>query len=60
VERSTELEYFKWFYHSADFGPADSDVRDEMQRRFIEEKKKNIPKGYNLFSDGETSTDIES
>lgn len=58
MERATELEYLKWFVQSTDFGPGDSDVTDQMKRDFIQETGKNIPKGWNFFSDGETLTDI--
>jgi hypothetical protein len=57
-ERATELEYLTWFKQSADFGPADSDVQDQMKRDFIQETGKNIPEGWNFFSDGETITDV--
>lgn len=56
-ERATELEYLKWFRHNADFGPAESDVIDWMNERFIKETGKNLPEGWNYQSDGETSTD---
>jgi hypothetical protein len=56
-ERATELEYLIWFKQSADFGPASSDVKDQMKRDFIKETGKNIPEGWNYFSDGETLTD---
>lgn len=57
VERATELEYLKWFRIEADFGPADSDVKDTMNERFMEETGKNLPEGWNIASDGETSLD---
>lgn len=56
-KRATELEYLKWFRCHADFGPADGDVQDEMSERFIRETGKDLPKGWNLYGDGETSTD---
>lgn len=37
--------------------PADSDVVDEMNRYFMKETGKNLPKGWNYKSDGETTTD---
>lgn len=58
-DRATELEYLKWFRIAADFGPADSDVKDYMNQRFIKETGKNIPEGWNFKSDGETTTDID-
>jgi hypothetical protein len=57
-ERATELEYLTWFHQNADFGPASSDVEDQMKEDFIRETGKNIPKGWNVFSDGETLTDV--
>jgi len=56
-ERATEVEYLKWFRINADFGPADSDVKDNMDRYFMEETGKNLPEGWNIASDGETSLD---
>ena len=58
-ERATEIEYLKWFRINADFGPADSDVKDIMNSEFMDETGKNIPEGWNYMSDGETSTDNE-
>jgi hypothetical protein len=58
-ERATELEYLEWFRQTADFGPADSDVKESMNHDFMEESGKNLPKGWNLASDGETSLDQE-
>lgn len=56
-ERATELEYLKWFFSNADFGPAEGDVRDSMNNDFMKERDKNLPEGYNYKSDGETTTD---
>ena len=56
-ERATELEFLKWFRRNADFGPADSDVKDMMTQDFMEETGKNLPEGWNYLSDGETTTD---
>lgn len=56
-ERATELEYLRWFRCEADFGPADGDVKDDMDQKFMDETGKNLPLGWNCFSDGETSTD---
>ena len=58
-ERATELEYFEWFRCEANFGPADSDVKDWMDETFIRETGKNLPEGWNIKSDGETSTDLD-
>ena len=57
MERATELEYLQYFYYEADFGPADSDVRDMIKEQFMHDKGKNLPEGYNLASDGETTLD---
>jgi hypothetical protein len=56
-ERATELEYLKWFRLNADFGPADSDVKEILDREFMEKTGKNLPKGWNFAQDGETSMD---
>jgi hypothetical protein len=45
-EIATELEYLKWFYINADFGPADSDVRYFMNQIFEKQTGKQIPEGY--------------
>ena len=57
LPRATELEYLTWFRQNADFGPADSDVKDAMNESFMEETGKNLPEGWNYLSDGETTTD---
>jgi hypothetical protein len=56
-KRATELEYLTWFRHNAEFGPAESDVIDSMNERFMEETGKNLPEGWNYASDGETIID---
>ena len=56
-ERASELEYLTWFRINADFGPADSDVKEIMDQQFMEETGKNLPEGWNVMQDGETSTD---
>jgi len=58
-ERATELEYLKWFRLNADFGPADSDVKDSLDEQFMNETGKNLPEGWNVSSDGETNIDRE-
>lgn len=45
-KRATELEYLKFFYSWADFGPADGDVRDYLNQRFTKETGKALPEGY--------------
>lgn len=56
-ERATELEYLTWFRHNADFGPAESDVIESMNERFMEKTGKNLPEGWNVAQDGETCLD---
>lgn len=46
MDKATELEYLRWFYGMADFGPADSDVRHYMNQQFVKETGKSLPDGY--------------
>ena len=46
MEQATELEYLRFFFSQADFGPADGDVRDWINECFIEETGKAVPEGY--------------
>lgn len=46
MEKATELEYLKWFYNNADFGPADGDVRHYMDEKFKRQTGKELPEGY--------------
>ena len=57
LPRASELEYLKWFRIHADFGPAEGDVIDDMNEQFMDETGKNLPEGWNLQQDGETTTD---
>lgn len=45
-ERATELEWLKWFYSYADFGPADGDMRGWMRAQFEKKTGKAVPEGY--------------
>lgn len=45
-ELATELEYLQFFYGCADFGPADSDVRELINEEFEEVTGKRLPEGY--------------
>lgn len=56
-ERASELEWTRWFTRNADFGPAESDIRDNMKLIFMQQTGKLMPVGYNVYSDGETTTD---
>ena len=58
-ERASELEYFKWFRMNADFGPAHSEVMELYNADFMRETGKNLPEGWNIAEDGETSLDQE-
>ena len=58
-QRATEIEWLKWFYSYADFGPADSDVRAYMEDRFRQETGKLLPEGYNCDPEtGEPRDDL--
>ena len=57
MERSTELGFLRWFYSMADYGLVNDDVHDSLKEDFMYRTGKNLPDGYNVFSDGETSTD---
>ena len=58
-ERATELEYLQWFRVHADFGPADGDVIEGMDKAFMIESGKNLPEGWNWSQDGVTILDME-
>ncbi|MDB4311953.1 hypothetical protein N9937_00845 [bacterium] len=45
-EVATELEYLRWFYAEADFGPAEDDIRNMMNGFFKSETGKELPEGY--------------
>ena len=51
--KATELEFLEWFYLNADFGPADSDVRYYLKERFMRDKGKELPEGYELCEEDE-------
>ena len=58
-ERASELEWLTFFYQHADFGPADSEARDNLKHFFTEARGKNLPLGFQYRSDGETTFDTE-
>lgn len=58
-DRATELEYLKWFRCNADFGPAEGDVIDGLNERFMDQTGKNLPEGWNYDQGGETIIDRE-
>ena len=43
---ATELEYLTWFRQSADFGPADKDVKYSMDQDFEQETGTLVPAGW--------------
>jgi len=45
-EKATELEYLKFFYLNADFGPAHGDAVYYMNEAFKKETGKELPAGY--------------
>lgn len=51
-EKATELEFLKYFYGHADFGPADSDVRVGLKECFMDRTGKDMPSGYELSEEG--------
>jgi hypothetical protein len=58
-ERATEVEYLKWFRTHVDFGPAHSDIVDDLNEQFMDRTGKNLPEGWNVAQDGETVIDRE-
>jgi hypothetical protein len=46
MEKATELEWLRYFYSHADFGPADGDVRCIIEDDFMDETGKGLPSGY--------------
>ena len=46
MERSDELTYLKYFYKNAEFGPAESTIRDMITAWFIAEYQKLPPQSY--------------
>jgi hypothetical protein len=52
MERATELDYLRWFFQAADFGPADDDVRYIMNKQFIKKTGKTLPEGYDPEEEG--------
>ncbi len=52
-KRATELEWLKWFYQQADFGPAHGDVMDNLQEEFTCSTGKRLPQGYDYDQSGE-------
>lgn len=46
MEKATELEWLRYFYQEADFGPAHEDVVYIIEENFKEETSKELPEGY--------------
>lgn len=45
-EHASELEWLKYFYEMADFGPAHEDVVSIIAKQFKKETGKILPEGY--------------
>ena len=45
-QEATELEWLRYFYDNADFGPADWDVRRIIQENFEHSTGKKLPSDY--------------
>jgi len=46
LEEATELEWLKYFYREADFGPAHGDVIMILQEDFEKKTGKKVPASY--------------
>jgi len=57
MKKATELEWLKYFYEHADFGPASDDVRDGLKESFIKNIKKELPDGYELYDEPDWNED---
>ena len=51
TQRATELEWLKYFYNEADFGPAHEDVVSLIEDYFKQETGKELPEGYGINCD---------
>ena len=45
-EQKAEYEYLQWFHANADFGPAESDVRYWLNKKYTEQTGSQVPEGY--------------
>ena len=45
-DQAKELHYLRWIWATADFGPADGDVRDYLNERYKKETGKKVPEGW--------------
>lgn len=43
-----ELEFLRWFYCNADFGPAHSDVMDLLHAEYVRMTGEDVPEEYKL------------
>lgn len=46
MEKASELEFLRWYFANADFGPAHDDVVDILMSQFQEETGMALPDGY--------------
>jgi len=46
MKQATELEYLRYFFAEADYGPAHEDVIKMINENFVRETEKTLPEGY--------------
>lgn len=59
TEQATELEYLRWFYLHADFGPAHEDCMAIMESEFQQQTGKSLPPGYDPAEDLEEIEELQ-
>lgn len=58
--RATEIEFLRWFFSVADFGPAHSEVLENLCSTFVADMGKLLPEGYNVDASGDVNEFEES
>ena len=51
MEQASELQWLRYFFSHADFGPADDDVRYIIEEDFTRTTGLALPKGYERSND---------
>ncbi len=51
MEQASELQWLRYFFSYADFGPADADVRYIIEQNFTNATGLALPKGYERNDD---------
>ena len=51
MKETGELEYLRWCWSHADFGPAESDVRRDLDLSFVWENGMRPPKNWDTLSE---------